>query len=65
MNVGIHVSFSVMVSSEYMPNSGIAGSFGLIGKDSDAGKDWGQEEKGTTADEMAGWHHGLDERESE
>ena len=27
-----------------------------IGKDSDAGKDWGQEEKGTTEDEMAGWH---------
>ena len=37
----------------------------LIGKDSDAGRDWGQEEKGTTQDEMAGWHHGLDERESE
>ena len=32
----------------------------LIGKDSDAGRDWGQEEKGTTQDEMAGWHHGLD-----
>ena len=30
---------------------------GLIGKDSDAGRDWGQEEKGTTKDEMAGWHH--------
>ena len=29
----------------------------LIGKDSDAGRDWGQEEKGTTKDEMAGWHH--------
>ena len=26
-------------------------------KDSDAGRDWGQEEKGTTEDEMAGWHH--------
>ena len=37
----------------------------LIGKDSDAGRDWGQEEKGTTQDEMAGWHHRLDERESE
>ena len=35
-----------------------------IGKDSDAGKDWGQE-KGTTEDEMAGWHYGLDGRESE
>ena len=32
----------------------------LTGKDSDAGRDWGQEEKGTTEDEMAGWHHGLD-----
>ena len=29
----------------------------LIVKDSDAGRDWGQEEKGTTEDEMAGWHH--------
>ena len=26
----------------------------------DAGRDWGQEEKGRTEDEMAGWHHGLD-----
>ena len=32
----------------------------LTGKDSDAGRDWGQEEKGTTEDEMAGWHHWLD-----
>ena len=31
----------------------------LIGKDPDAEGDWGQEEKGTTEDEMAGWHHGL------
>ena len=37
----------------------------LIGKDCDAGRDWGQEEKGTTKDEMAGWHHGLDGCESE
>ena len=28
-----------------------------VGKDSDAGRDWGQEEKGTAEDEMAGWHH--------
>ena len=34
----------------------------LIGKDSDAGRDWGQEEKGTTEDEMAGWHNWLDGR---
>ena len=33
-------------------------------KYSDAGRDWGQEEKGTTEDEMAGWHHGLDGHES-
>ena len=31
----------------------------LIGKDPDAGKDWGQEEKGTTGDNMVGWHHWL------
>ena len=37
----------------------------LIGKDSDAGRDRGQEEKGTTEDEMAVWHHGLDGHESE
>ena len=35
----------------------------LIGKDHDAGKDWGQEEKGTTEDEIAGWHHQLDGHE--
>ena len=35
----------------------------LIWKDPDAGKDWGQEEKGMTVDEMAGWHHWLDGRE--
>ena len=35
----------------------------LTGKDSDAGRDWGQEEKGTTEDEMAGWHHHLDGHE--
>ena len=37
----------------------------LIGKDSDAGRDWGQEEKGITKDEMAGWHHRLDGYEFE
>ena len=36
----------------------------LLGKDSDAGRDWGQEEKGTTEDEMAEWHHWLDGYES-
>ena len=37
----------------------------LIGKDPDAGRDWEQEEKGTTEDEMAAWHHRLDGRKSE
>ena len=37
----------------------------LIGKDPDAGRDWEQEEKWTTEDEMAGWHHRLDGHEFE
>ena len=37
----------------------------FIGKDPDAGRDWGQEEKEMTEDEMAGWHHRLDGREFE
>ena len=37
----------------------------LTGKDPDAGRDWGQEKKGTTEDEMAGWHHQLDGHEFE
>ena len=37
----------------------------LTGKDSDAGKDWGQEEKGATEDEVVGWHHRLNGHESE
>ena len=41
------------------------GHLRLTGKDSDAGRDWGQEEKGTTEDEMAGWHHQIDRPEFE
>ena len=37
----------------------------LTGKDPDAGKPWGQEEKGVTEDEIFGWHHQLNRRESE
>ena len=37
----------------------------LIGKNSDAGRDWGQKEKGMIEDEMAGWHHRLNGREFE
>ena len=36
---------------------------GLIGKDPEAGRDWGQEEKGMTEDEMVGWHHRLNGHE--
>ena len=36
-----------------------------VGKDCDAGRDCGQEEKGTTEDELAGWHHRLDAHEFE
>ena len=35
----------------------------LTGKDPDAGRDWGQEEKGMTEDEMVGWHHRLEGHE--
>ena len=37
----------------------------FIGKDPNGGRDWGQEEKGTTEDEMAGWHHWFNGRESQ
>ena len=40
------------------------GKSSLIGKDPDAGRDWGQEEKGTTEDEMAGWHYRLNALEA-
>ena len=39
------------------PDLAICKRFSIIGKDSEAGRDWGQEEKGMTEDEMAGWHH--------
>ena len=37
----------------------------LFGKDPDAGKDWGQKEKGATGEEMVGWHHWLSGHEIE
>ena len=46
---------------QYLPNA----KRQLIGKDPDAGKDWRQEEKGTTEDEMVGWHHRLSGHEFE
>ena len=47
------------------PDLAICKRFSIIGKDSEAGRDWGQEEKGMTEDEMAGWHHCVDGRKSE
>ena len=49
----------VSASASFLPKKSQADLLqnGLVGKDSDAGRDWGQEEKGMTEDEMAGWHH--------
>ena len=47
---------------QYFGHQSIAKNW-LIGKDSNAGKDWRQEEKGTTEDEMIGWHHQLNGHE--
>ena len=46
----------VFISSLFQNRIFCSGSLD-VGKDSDAGRDLGQEEKGTTEDEMAGWHH--------
>ena len=43
----------------------LMGRVDSLKNDTDAGRDWGQEEKGTTEDEMAGWHHRLDGHEFE
>ena len=43
----------------------LMGRVNSLEKNPDAGRDWGQEEKGTTEDEMAGWHHRLDVHEFE
>ena len=59
----IHLSFGRHLSCFCILT--IVNNANNIGKDSDAGRDWGQEKKGTTEDEMAGWHHGLDGHESE
>ena len=45
-----------MKTTVFKVKNTLEGSSRLIGKDSDAGRDWGQEQKGTTEDEMAGWH---------
>ena len=53
---------SILVSFLYC---GFRSGGWLIGKDPDAGKDWGQEEKEVTEDEMVGWHHWLNGHEFE
>ena len=53
-------------SSTLIPKDSSLKKFRLnITSDYDAWRDWGQEEKGTTEDEMAGWHHRLDRHEFE
>ena len=59
-----------IVVAEYLPFKNMAlfdnyKQSSLFAQDSDAGRDWGQEEKGTTEDEMARWHDRPDGRESE
>ena len=54
-------SFHLLVNILWPPDA----KSQLIGKDPDAGKDCGQEEKGTTEDEMVGWHHRLNGHEFE
>ena len=56
VNIRVHVWYWTRVFSKYVPRMGLQGPLKswLIGKDSDSGRDWGQEEKGTTEDEMAG-----------
>ena len=48
---------------EMVPHCGFDSHFSL--EKTDAGRDWGQKEKGTTEDEMVGWHHRLNGHESE
>ena len=62
LNNGRKIAEAYVINSNTLPPH--AKSY-LIGKDSDAGRDWGQEEKGTTEDEMAGWHHRLNGHEFE
>ena len=53
----------LMLKLKFQYYGHLMGKSQLIGKDSDAGRDWGQEEKGTTEDEMVGWHYRLDGHE--
>ena len=57
----IHLIFRFCLELKWPPDA----KNWLLGKDPDAGKDWRQEEKGTTEDEMVGWHHRRDRHEFE
>ena len=63
-SMGDHKCSVVFLIFSWMVHDSVSRSIN-VWKDSDAGKDWGQEEKGMTEDEMAGWHHWLDGHESE
>ena len=55
----------LMMKLKFQNHGHIMWRANLIGKDPDAEKDWGQEEKGATEDEMVGWHHWLNGHEFE
>ena len=63
--IGPGISLEGMMLKLKLQNFGHLMRSWLIGKDCDDGRDWGQEERWTTEDEMAGWHHWLDGHESE
>ena len=53
----------IMLKLKFQHFGHLMQSVDLTGKDPDAGRDWGQEEKGTTEDQIAGWHNQLDVHE--
>ena len=54
---GISLEGSMILKLKLQYFGHLVGRVDSLEKDSDAGRDWGQEETGTTEDEMAGWHH--------
>ena len=54
-----HLLEGLMLKLRFQSFGQLVERFDSLGKDPDAGKDWGQEEKGATEDEMVGWHHRL------
>ena len=62
---GLMLKLKLQWFGQLMRRTGSGSSLDLIRKDPDAGKDWRREDKGTTEDEMVGWHHRLKGREFE